>query len=207
MSCVLGIPYVDDGRSVHTLDAYFPTNLTGRASVVVIHGGFWRQGSSRVLVREAEYLAQSGFAAFAVNYTKSRPDKPSWPRVRSDVEAATGWVMAHADEYHGDNDRVGVLGGSSGAHLAALLDTAGPEHGVAPLTAVSWSGPMDLAITYNRGNRAAKHGVYQLLGCKPGDCPQRYAAASPVTHVTSDDGSMLLLTAATSTSRSPSPTR
>lgn len=191
VSCVLDIPYIDDGTSVHTLDAYYPTDLTDRASVVVIHGGFWRQGSSRLLAPEARYLAQNGFAAFSINYAKSRPDRPSWPQVRADVEAATVWVMSHADQYHGDNDRVGVLGGSSGAHLAALLDTAGPENGVAPLATVSWSGAMDLVITYDQGNRAAKHSLFQLLGCRPDECPRTYAAASPVTHVSSDDGSML----------------
>lgn len=191
VTCVLDIPYVDDGTSVHTLDAYYPTHLTGRASVVIIHGGRWDSGSSRSFAPEATYLAQNGFAAFSINFTKSRPGRPSWPQVRADVEGATAWVMAHADAYHGDNDRVGVLGGSSGAHLAALLDTAGPENGVAPLTAVAWSSAMDLAITYNRGNEAAKNGLIQLLGCRPHRCPQTYADASPLTHVTSDDGSIL----------------
>ncbi len=191
VTCLIGIPYLDDGSSKHTLDAYYPTDLTDRASVVILHGGFWMQGGSRVFAPEAAYLAQNGFAVFAINFARSRPDKPSWPQVFSDVEAATTWVMTHADQYHGDNQRVGVLGGSSGAHLAALLDTAGPEDGVAPLTSVAWSGGMDLALTYQKGNRAAKHAITQLLGCTPDVCPQTYADASPVTHVTSDDGSML----------------
>jgi acetyl esterase/lipase len=191
VTCVLDIPYLDDGSAKHTLDAYFPTDLTGRASVVVIHGGFWMQGGSRVFAPESAYLAQNGFAVFAINFARSRPAKPSWPQVRADVEAASAWVMAHAADYHGDNTRVGVLGGSSGAHLAALLDTAGPEDGVAPLTSVAWSGSMDLSVTYRKGNRAAKHAITQLLGCTPDVCPQTYADASPVTHVTGDDGSML----------------
>jgi acetyl esterase/lipase len=191
VTCVLGVPYLDDGSSKHTLDAYYPTDLTDRASVVILHGGFWMQGGSRVFAPEAQYLAQNGFAVFAINFARSRPAKPSWPQVRADVEAATAWVMTHADQYHGDDARVGVMGGSSGAHLAALLDTAGPEDGVAPLTTVAWSGGMDLALTYQKGNRAAKHAIVQLLGCTPDVCPQTYADASPVTHVTSDDGSML----------------
>jgi hypothetical protein len=50
---------------------------------------------------------------------------------------------------------------------------------------------MDLALTYKRGNHTARNAVTRLLGCHPDECPQTYADASPVSHVTSDDGSML----------------
>jgi acetyl esterase/lipase len=191
VTCVFGIPYLDDGNPVHTLDAYYPTNLTDRASIVIIHGGVWKSGSSRSYRHEALYFAENGFAVFVVNYTLSTPEQPSWPQVRTDVESATRWVMGHADEYHGEDVRVGVLGGSSGGHLTALVDTDGPEHGVHPLAAVTWSGAMDLRITYNKGNKAAKNGIYHLLGCRPYECPHKYAAASPVRHVAPGDGSLL----------------
>lgn len=191
VTCVFDVPYLDDGQPQHTLDIYYPTDQTDRASVVLIHGGVWKSGSSRSMAEEAMYFAENGFATFSVNYTKSRRDQASWPAVRFDVEAATAWVMAHADQYHGDGSRVGTLGGSAGAHLSALVDTAGPEHGVAPLAAVAWSGAMDLTITYERGNQTAQRGVSQLLGCTPDECPETYADASPVSHVTSDDGSLL----------------
>lgn len=192
VTCVLGVPYVDDGNPVHTLDAYYPTDITDRASIVVIHGGFWNQGSSTIFGPEATYLAENGFAVFAINYTLSRPGEPSWPQVDVDVDAATAWVIAHAADFHGDGTRVAVLGGSSGAELAGYVDVAGPEQGVAPLAAVSWSGAMDLKMTYSRGNKAAKHSINEFLGCQPKECPDTYAQASPVTHVSAGDGSMLL---------------
>ena len=192
VECILGVAYEDDGNPAHTLDAYFPPNLTDRASVVIIHGGRWSLNTSRTFAPEAVYLAQNGFAVFSINFTEAEPGQPSWPQVRSDVETATAWVMSHADEYHGDGTRVGVLGGSSGAHLAALVYTAGPEDGVRPLATVSWSGMMDLKLTYKRGNGAAKNGLIEFLGCKPSGCPQTYTDASPLSHVTGDDGSMLM---------------
>lgn len=191
ISCVLGIPYLTGRNSSETLDVYYPTTLTDRASIVVIHGGIWKQGSSRSFAPEAEYFAENGFAVFAVNYTLARRGNPSWPQVRDDVEGATAWVTSHADQYHGDGSRVGVLGGSSGGHLAALVDTDGPEHGVHPLAAVSWSGAMDLSIVSRQGNKTARNGIDQLLGCRLSECPQTYADASPVTHVASGDGSLL----------------
>jgi acetyl esterase/lipase len=191
VTCVLNIPYIDDGSPAHTLDAYFPTNLVDRASIMIIHGGRWQRGSSSWFADEATYFAENGFAAFSINYTLGTKDVPSWPQVRRDVESATAWVMSHAQQYHGDDARVGVLGGSSGGHLAALVDTDGPDHGAAPRAAVSWSGAMDLTITYKDGNGAARNGIHKLLGCKPNECPHKYAIASPVTHVSSGDGRML----------------
>ena len=192
VTCVLDVPYSDDGSPVHTLDVYYPTDLTARASVVFIHGGRWMNGSSRSYAAEAAYFAENGFAAFSVNYTLAQGGAPSWPQVRTDVETATAWVMAHAADYHGDNTRVGVLGGSAGGHLAALVDTAGSEVGATPLATVTWSGVMDTTITFDRGNRAARRGLGILLGCRPNECQDTYVDASPVSHVTSDDGSMLL---------------
>lgn len=191
VTCVFGIPYMDDGNPVHTLDAYFPTNLDNRATVVMIHGGRWMIGDSQSYGPEALYFAENGFTVFSINYTLSQRDRPSWPQVREDVEGATAWAIQHADQYHGDDARVGVLGGSAGGHLAALVDTDGPDHGAAPVATVTWSGMMDLDITYHLGNGAAKNGIYHLLGCRPRACPQTYHDASPVDHVTPDDGALL----------------
>jgi acetyl esterase/lipase len=191
VTCVFGIAYEDDGNPVHTLDAYYPTDLTDRATVVMIHGGRWKNGDSSSYAQEALYFAENGFAVFSINYTLSQRGIPSWPEVRTDVESATAWVIGHADKYHGDDSRVAVFGGSSGGHLAALVDTDGPDHGAAPVAAVTWSGMMDLKITYKQGNGAARNGIYHLLGCRPNGCPRTYAAASPDDHVSSDDGSLL----------------
>lgn len=192
VTCVLNIPYGSGDRSKQTLDAYYPTNLTSRATVVMIHGGVWHTGTSRSFAPEAFYFAENGFTVFSINYTLAHRDKPSWPQVGEDVEAATAWAIAHAADFHGDGTRVGVLGGSSGGELAAYVDTAGPEVGVRPLAAVSWSGAVDFTITFNRGNKIAKHGLTELLGCQPKECPQTYVDASPVSHVSHGDGSLLL---------------
>jgi len=54
------------------------------------------------------------------------PDSGPYPKSSAalqDAQRALGMVRAHADEWHIDPHRVGVLGFSAGAHLAAALGT------------------------------------------------------------------------------------
>ncbi len=191
VTCTFGVRYGHGGGDAHTLDVYVPTGATGEPVVVMVHGGGWMGGNSRGLYDEAVYFAQNGFAVFSVNYTLSTPDDPSWPTALADVEKAAGWVRSHADGYGADGSRLGVFGGSAGGHLAALLDTAGPEDGLPVLTSVAWSGPMDLGLTYRDGSEEMRDDVEQLLGCVPASCDGADVDASPISHVTSGDGSVL----------------
>jgi hypothetical protein len=51
---------------------------------------------------------------------------------------------------------------------------------------------MDLGITYREGGGDAPTDVEQLLGCIPGSCPNdEDVAASPISHVSTGDGSLL----------------
>lgn len=190
VTCVANVAYAAGGK-VHTLDVYFPTGAHGEASVMVIHGGSWAFGGSGGMAKESIYLAQNGFAAFSINYTLSTPDQPSYPQVVQDVDLATGWIAAHASDYGADGTRLAALGSSAGGNLAALQDTAGPEHGHPLVTTVAWSGAMDMPLTYQDGDAKAQHYLAQLFGCTPDTCLASYVAESPDSHVTSDDGSML----------------
>jgi acetyl esterase/lipase len=191
VTCIYGVPYEGGGEFVHTLDVYYPTDGVDVPSVVVIHGGSWKSGSSRSMQPEAIYLAQNGFAAFSINYTLSLPGQPSWPQNFEDVQAAARWVATHAGNYGADGRRMGILGSSAGGHLGALLDTAGREDGIPALTDVAWSGAMDMTLTYDDGSSTAQNALAQMFGCTPSVCPQTYVSASPDAHVMSSDGAML----------------
>lgn len=193
VACVWDVPY--GSGQYQTLDVYRPVAVHGEASLVLIHGGGWTGGTARDLSAVAGYLAQNGFAVFAINYTLSTEGHGTWPQPLLDVEAATQWVEQHAADYDADGSRIAAVGDSAGAHLAALLDTAGGEDGVTILTSVSWSGPMDLPLTYRDGDYYVQWAIQQLLGCVPGSCAGTDLDASPDTHVTSDDGPVLFFNA------------
>lgn len=158
------------------LDAYLPPSGGNerRPAVILIHGGTFRTGDKASFEPEARRLAAQGWAAFSVNY---RLDEPAaFPSELDDVRAAVHWVRDNAAAYEVDPSRIGVLGESAGGTLAALLATTEP----AVTAAVSWSGPMDLVkLTEERGDSWA----VPLMGCSLSACRDRFAEASPITHV------------------------
>jgi acetyl esterase len=177
-----------DGERI-ALDVYQPAKKgKDRPAVVLIHGGGWRAGDKQGLAEQANQLAERGFVAFSVNY-RLAPDHP-YPAAADDVEAAVKWVRKHAKDYGVDPERVGALGSSAGAHLAGLLATVGSgslDKGHRIAAAVSWSGPMDLESI------AVAPMVQSFVGCGADTCPEKYADASPTTHVDKTDAPMLLV--------------
>lgn len=176
-----------------TLDVHHPAAGLRRRSpaVLVVHGGGWRGGDKSALSQMARSLAAAGFVAVNVNYTLATPWRAGFPTQLDELRAAVRWIRVRADELRVDPERIGAVGSSAGAHLAALLGTSG--HG--PLTAgtriravVSWSGPFDLAPA--RMRRLRGH-VAGFVGCWT--CRRRRASASPIAHVTPDDPPMLIV--------------
>lgn len=165
-----------------------------RPAVVLVHGGGWAHGDKRRMTPVAMALARAGFVAFNVNYGLARAWLPGFPRQLRDLRRAVRWIRAGAARYRVDPRRIGVLGSSAGAHLAALLATTGQG----PLTAgarvaalATWSAPFDLAALPSRWQGGI---VDVLLSCY-GPCPGRRAAASPLRHVSADDPPALLVNA------------
>ena len=177
------------------LDVYQPAKKgKNRPAVVVVHGGGWTQGDKAWFAQQSNQLAQRGFVAFSVNY-RLAPAHP-YPAAVEDVEAAVEWVRKHAKQYDVDPKRVGALGGSAGAHLVGMLATDGDGslktgHRVAAV--VSWSGPMDLVALAPAAATNGGTAIRNFLGCLPDACADRYAAASPVTHVDKTDAPMLIV--------------
>jgi acetyl esterase len=184
-----------DGQKL-ALDVYQPAKKgKDRPAVVLIHGGGWRAGDKQVFAEQGNQLAERGFVAFSVNY-RLAPDH-TYPAAVDDVEAAVEWVRKHAKDYGIDRKRIGALGGSAGAHLTGMLATVGEgalDRGHRIAAGVSWSGPMDFtSLAVPEAGRRAGGAVPTFLGCAPDACPDKYAEASPITHVDKTDAPMLLV--------------
>jgi len=107
------------------LDLYLPrseiVSLTKRPVVVWIHGGGWRSGSR--LAPPLLSLVSQGFVLASLDYRTS--DEALFPAQIQDCRTAVRWLRAHAAEHGLDASRIGVVGGESGGHLAALLGVLG----------------------------------------------------------------------------------
>lgn len=186
------------GGLPQTLDVYGPVESAGpRPTVLLVHGGSWQLGDSTEWVDEAVELVRSrGWTAVSLNY-RLAPEHP-WPAAYDDAVAALRLLHARADDLGVDPDRIGAVGDSAGAHLAALL--AEPASDRPALRAVvTWSGLNDLTgVTrqpssggcQDAAERPCDYGglavklVRDLMGCEPIACETAYRQASPAAIVT-----------------------
>jgi acetyl esterase/lipase len=92
-----------------------PTGL----AVVYIHGGAWRVGFKDMATRTFfRRLAAQGHCVLDIEYTL-------WPAcdipvMIAEVKEAVLWLKEHSREYGVDPERLVLMGGSAGAHLALL---------------------------------------------------------------------------------------
>nr|WP_303652886.1 alpha/beta hydrolase [Paludisphaera mucosa] len=183
-----------DGETLH-VDFARPKAGEGPFPVVVfIHGGGWRAGDKRDFRDGLFGVAQQGCAGVSVQY-RFAPKHP-FPAQLDDVKAAVRFVREHAKEWKLDPDRIAVMGGSAGAHLALLLATTADEDpkdaktSSAVKAAVSLAGPTDLTRPYPDASRAM---VEDLLGQARKADRAAQDAASPLHHLNAGDAPVLLI--------------
>ncbi len=120
------ISYIPNGDEAQKLDLYLSEKAADKPLplVVHIHGGGWIGGSKYPCAVAPMVLR--GYAVASVEYRFSQ--KAKFPAQIQDCQAAIRWLRAHAKEYHLDPEHVGVVGGSAGGHLSALVGTAGGKN-------------------------------------------------------------------------------
>lgn len=115
----LDIPYGES--KAQAIDIYLPDEGEGPFPVVVhIHGGGFAFGDKRDDHMDA-YLGgvKLGFAVASVEYRVS--GEASFPAAVLDCREATRFLKEHAAEYRLDASRIGLIGGSAGGNLCAML--------------------------------------------------------------------------------------
>ena len=162
-----------------------------RGTVVVIHGGYWRDRYTAELgVPAAEDLVRHGFAVWNLEYRRAGSDGASgaggWPTTFEDVAAGIDHLAAVAGRSGLDLHRVAALGHSAGGHLAVWaagrhrLPPGAPGAGPAVVLAgaVSQAGVLDLAAADRLG--LSDHAVRNLMGGTDAERELPYALADPV---------------------------
>ena len=202
---VQDIPYGNvDGQEL-LLDVYRPpARETARPAVVLIHGGGWVTGARYDMDWPASELAEAGYVAFSIDYRlfsvadAERPNR--WPAQLDDVQLAVRWIRANSDAHGVDPKRIGALGHSAGAHLAAMLgvretrDTNDPalaEFSSRAACVVALAGNYDTTIpdpipTWDEF-------LASFLGGTQDEAPEAYRDLSPITRVDSATAPFLLV--------------
>lgn len=123
---IAGKPLIRLGNvSVPTLTLYAPITRNTGAAIVVFPGGAYRILAIDLEGTEVcDWLTSAGITCVLLKYRV--PDSGPYPKSSAalqDAQRALGIVRSHAAEWHIDPQRIGVLGFSAGAHLAAALST------------------------------------------------------------------------------------
>lgn len=141
----------------------------GHPVVVLVHGGFWRQGFDLSLMEPlAEDLADRGYATWNIEFRRVGGDG-GWPQTGDDVALAIAALPTLAEQYSLDLERVVSVGHSAGGHLA--LWALGQEDGVTMQRSIGLGAIVDLAYF---GESVG------LLGGSVSDAPGVYDDAAPV---------------------------
>lgn len=187
-------------------DLYLPKGAKAVPALVAVHGGGWVAGARNAYQYWGPYLAARGIAMFAVSYRLATKGK-TFPQSVQDVLAGVQFLRGKAGSFGIDPARIGLLGASAGAHLAALAALSGkkftggyPQDAFASIDA----GVKALVGVYGIYDAVAMWTNYQLqggrdnnfqkfIGASPMENRQLYFDASPISYATLANNSIGVL--------------
>jgi acetyl esterase/lipase len=185
------------------LDLARPEKGRKLPALIFIFGGWWYSGSRTQYSADIKKAAERGYLAVTIDYRLTtlldEQRKPyQFPEQVYDVKCAVRWLKANAKKYKIDPNQIGVIGWSSGGHLALMLGLTDPSDGLEGecgdlqyssnvKVVVSLAGPTEL--------KSCGHEMScrSFLGGTPDEIPEVYRKASPVTYVDNDDPPVLII--------------
>ena len=200
------VPYGDDHQR-QQLDIYMPEDAnTPLPTIFMVHGGGYVFGSKEQVRRVATHYASLGYAVVAPSYRLA--PEALYPAPIEDVFCALGWMLAHADDYGFDTEKIILMGESAGANAVSLLATVDDtsifdskcDYPIAkdfePLTAILYYMPVGLTTcecNAAKGMAAIFFGVPTFEVDRINAEDSQYAEASPILYLDKNDPPMLLI--------------
>ena len=159
------------------LDIYHKKDISDSNPLIIfIHGGAWKKGDKHDYWPYLIPYAQKGYITATIQYRFSGVAK--YPAQLDDVEAAIAWLQENAEKYHIDTNKVALVGGSAGAHLAMMAAYTKPLLNIKGV--VNLYGPSDLTTEY----AIEAESINKLIGKPYEEAPNLYREASPMNFIT-----------------------
>ncbi|SEE33278.1 Acetyl esterase/lipase [Arthrobacter alpinus] len=171
-----------------------PTDRGVPSIVVVIHGGYWREGYTAELgIPVALDLMARGFAVWNLEYRRAGSDGAEgaggWPATFEDVASGIDALIGIAHQYGLNQLKIAALGHSAGGHLAVWAAGRGTLPDGAPganpkaslIGVVSQAGLLDFTAAWRLNLSAGA--VENLMGSTPAEQAAHYTVADPIAHL------------------------
>jgi len=188
-----------NGKSLQ-LDIYRPRNSVKPLPLLVfIHGGGWRSGKRSDYLVYLTAFAKKGYMTATVSYRLLK--EGPYPACAEDIIDAVQWFYRNGEKYGYDPDKIALIGGSAGAHLALLAaygwkkpnDTidsiAKVEPGHRIKAVVDIYGPIDLTTDYAQHQSL----VTSFIAHSYKEAPELYREASPINYLDKSDPPTMIL--------------
>lgn len=118
------IQFAKGGDIGLTLDANVPEGAGPFPTIILVHGGGWRNGDKNKFITPLfAPMTKAGFTWFTINYRLAPTNR--WPACAEDLESAIRWVKANAIQYKADPKRIALVGESAGGHLVSYVGVRG----------------------------------------------------------------------------------
>lgn len=181
-------------------DFYLPNGKGPFPGLIAVPGGGWRVCVRASLRDWGFYLAARGYCVFVIDYRLATATRKAFPEAVQDVLAAVRFVRSAGAAVPVDPNRIGLLGASAGAHLAALAALGGDAGALGDrrddaLAAtpsdikalIAVCGVYDLFRHWQddlgRNPEPQWNIARNLIGEDPYENPRAYFEASPLRHV------------------------
>ncbi len=111
------LTYITHGREDYQLRLFRPEGNGPFPFVVDLHGGAWNLSDRMSGTMRAESFVPQGIASASLDF---RHGPHGYPTSLQDAHYAIRWLKSNAKKLRLDPERVGLVGASSGGHLAML---------------------------------------------------------------------------------------
>jgi len=174
------------------MDIYYPNQKSTKVPVVInIHGGAWTHG-----VKESQRgfntFFKQGYAVANVEYRMAATAKA--PAAIEDIRCALIYLIKNAEKYQIDKNKIVLMGGSAGGHLALMAGLLAENHlfdqncqggdNIKVAAIIDKYGITDVA-DFAMGTKQNKSGLL-WLGDKAND-EKFIASISPINYVKSNN--------------------
>ncbi len=188
-----------NGKSLQ-LDIYKSKELVKTAPLLVfIHGGGWKSGDRADYLVYLIAFAKKGYVTATVSY-RFLNDAP-YPACAEDITDAVQWLFKNGGNYGYDPDKIALIGGSAGAHLAMLAGYGWNKKGAVADSSITPEaqhkikavvdiyGPTDLTTEFSRTNST----VTNFLARTYDQAPEVFLEASPIHYLNKTNPPTLIL--------------